>query len=64
MKKLQNRSSQWLKRFQAAFYHYAYVEDEAVVREIIQSILYEKSDSGKNGSKYQLLYEFMQNGTI
>lgn len=64
VKKLQNRSGQWLKRFQAAFYHYAYVEDEAVVREIIQSILYEKSDSGKNGSKYQLLYEFMRNGTI
>ena len=57
-------SRQWLARFQAAFHHYAFVEDAAIVREIIQSILYEKSDGGKNGSKYHLLYDLMKNGTL
>ena len=57
-------SRQWLARFQAAFHHYAFVEDAAIVRKIIQSILYEKSDGGKNGSKYHLLYDLMKNGTL
>ena len=64
MTALVERSRQWLARFQAAFHHYAYVEDESIVREIIRGILYEKSDCGKNGSKFQLLYDFMKNETI
>ena len=64
VKNLHKHSGQWLARFQAAFHHYAFVEDDGIVREIIQSILYEKSDGGKNGSKYHLLYDLMENGTI
>ena len=64
VKNLHKHSRQWLARFQAAFHHYAFVEDDGIVREIIQSILYEKSDGGKNGSKYHLLYDLMENGTI
>ena len=64
VKNLHKHSGQWLARFQAAFHHYAFVEDDVIVREIIQSILYEKSDGGKNGSKYHLLYDLMENGTI
>ncbi len=61
---LAKHSRQWLARFQAAFHHYAFVEDENIIREMIRSILYEKSDGGKNGSKYHLLYDLMGNGTI
>ncbi len=64
MTALVERSRQWLARFQTAFHHYAYVEDGTIVREIIRGILYEKSDCGKNGSKFQLLYDFMKNETI
>lgn len=64
VRNLHEHSRQWLARFQAAFHHYAFVEDENIVREIIRSILYEKSDGGKDGSKYHLLYDLMGNGTI
>ena len=62
---LTEHARRWLKCFEKAFYHYAYVEDPIVIRRIIQSILYEKSDCGENErSKYQLLYHYMMGGQI
>lgn len=56
---------QWLRRFTDAFPKYAIVNESAVLREVIQTILYTKSDRGTNeGSKYQLLWWYIKNGAI
>jgi len=62
--RLVKHAKQWMERFRSAFYHYAFVEDDTIVREIIRGILCAKSNGGKNGSKYHLLYDFMKNKTL
>ena len=62
---LLERSKAWLERFESAFSMYAYVDDKTMLREIIQDILFVKSNYGNNrGSKYLLLWGNMKNNLI
>lgn len=59
------RSKKWLDRFMTSFKQYAYVEDQAVLRDIIYHILYLKSDNGQNkASKYRTLLVYIHNNII
>lgn len=62
---LVERCRQWLDKFTKAFPHYAILDEGAVMREIIQTILYSKSERGTNeASKYHMLWMLMKNRSI
>lgn len=59
------RASQWLKRFKGAFSKYAIIDDSNVLEDVIRSILYEKSEGGKDEtSKYHMILGLMLNEKI
>lgn len=64
-KALITRCQVWLQRFMTAFSKYAIVGETEIVREIVRTILYTKSDQGRNQlSKYQTILNYMNMGKI